>query len=53
MKYYVNKETGQLLDELQMKKQFKDQYDGFDSTNIVTIQDVYEEVKEVKWQDNH
>lgn len=49
MKYYVNKDTGELLDELQMRKQWRDVYDGDDPLNILTYHDQYEEVQKVEW----
>lgn len=49
MKYYVNRDTGELLDECQMKRQWEDLYDGNDPLNILHIEDQYEEVVEVKY----
>lgn len=51
MKYYVNKETGRLLDRLQMEKEWAVVYDGFDEIHSRCKSDIYEEVVRVECQD--
>lgn len=45
MSKYINTETGEvLLSRSDMLKQFRDEYDGEDPTNILSVEDIYEEI---------
>ena len=40
-KYYMNKETGELLSPRQAYQQFSEEYDGGDDTNAIDITEYY------------
>lgn len=39
---YMNTETGEVMDYKEAVKQFREEYDGFDPTNIIQFEDIYE-----------
>jgi len=43
---YQNRETGEILTEKAMKEQFRDDYDGGDPTNPLSIEEYYEEIND-------
>lgn len=45
MRLFKNLETGELLTQEEAKRQFEEEYDGFDPTNIFRFYDYYEEVR--------
>lgn len=44
MKYWMNKETGELLTPSEMLDQFQEEYDGGDDTNACSVHEYFEEV---------
>ena len=42
MTKFMNTETGEILTYAEAKKQFVEEYDGFDPTNIIQFEDIYE-----------
>ena len=45
MTKYMNRETGEvLLSRSAMLEQFREEYDGDDPTNILKVEDIYEEL---------
>lgn len=44
--FYMNKETGEILSRQAMLRQFDDEYDGGDPTNVLGWQEYYEEVED-------
>lgn len=44
MRYFVNRDTGELLTRSEMMAQFRDEYDGDDPTNCVSWDEYYREV---------
>jgi len=42
MEKYMNTETGEVLTRAEAIEQFKEEYDGFDPTNIIQFADIYE-----------
>lgn len=51
MKYYVNRDTGKLLDKYQMEKEWVLLYDGYDDTHGKCKSEQYEEVVSVECQE--
>lgn len=45
MRYFMNRETGELLTRSEMMAQFQDDYDGGDPTNAVSWDEYYKEVE--------
>ena len=45
MRFYRNKDGGDVLTEDEARKQWRDDYDGGDPTNLLSFYDQYEEVK--------
>lgn len=45
MRFYRNKDTGQILKEDEARAQWRDEYDGDDPTNAVRFFDQYSELK--------
>lgn len=45
MKFYKNKDTAELLSYKDMRKQWRDEYDGDDCTNVLSWREQYDEVE--------
>lgn len=43
-KAFKNKETGEVLTYARARQQFREEYDGDDPTNLITFEELYEEV---------
>ena len=41
---YMNLETGEVLTRKEMRTQFREEYDGDDPTNVISVNDLYAEV---------
>ena len=46
MKMYMNLDTGEVLTYAEMRKQWREDYDGDDPTNGIDWHEQYEEVRE-------
>ena len=43
---YINKETGEILTLSQARREFSQEYDGYDPTNCIKFSDIYEKISD-------